>query len=206
MVEERFDVTTPEQARFLLHPEYFRILEAVMRGPVSAGAVARARGLKVGQAHYRLQKLCAAGLVRVAHEEKRGGRPIKYYRAEAAHYQIPFYLVSAGNRAELLREMFLPHLRVWSEEQGRQIDAAQSPIHVYLSRDGRIDIAQEWQSGGMGSWGTAHLTPETAAELQTRLCDLMRWLVPQMGEKGPGTRPYTLALLMAQADAYAEPG
>lgn len=200
-------VSTPAQADLLLDPEQFRLLEALMQGPTTVATLAEAQRLKVGQVHYRLGKLRAAGLIDIAFETKRHGRAIKHYAAVSRHYQIPFELVSAATRTELLLGMIQPHLTTILGEQARQLDAVRAPIHIYLSRSGQIDINQEGEDSGIGTWGTVHLTPALADELTERLRELLRWLVPQTQQleaDTPGTRPYTLALLLSEGDAYGE--
>ncbi|RTR25400.1 hypothetical protein [Deinococcus radiophilus] len=153
------------------------------------------------QAYYRLNRLRELGLVTVREEPRRGGRPIKQYRAVSQRFKIPFALTTAETRAALIRQMFTPYLEEWLRSSGRTLSAhPDQTITVYLAGE-HLDINQGgWERGpavNVGTWTTLNLSPETARELQGRMLDLVAWL----GRQPPGDTPYTLALLLGEGSA-----
>lgn len=100
-----FVARTPQQARLLLDLSYEPVLTVLLRTEASAGEVAGHTGLTLKQAHHRLTRLLAADLIVVSGERRRGGRPVKLYRAAAGVYHVPFDLTDSATMAELIGGM-----------------------------------------------------------------------------------------------------
>ncbi|GAA5531781.1 hypothetical protein [Deinococcus aluminii] len=184
-----FTARTPEQARLLLDFAYQRVLGAAMQAEVSAGEVARDAEITVKQAHHRLTRLCAAGLVTVTGERKRGGRPIKLYRAAAPAYRVPFELTEADDVRDLFAALhrpfvdtYLTQIAALSREQAREVVLVvneQGQLSVnYGGLRGRNDSFR-----GFGTIGEVRLLPETRAELERRLRDLKDWSLAREQEE-----------------------
>lgn len=86
-------ITTPEGAELLARPERARLLKPFMRGPKTVSQVAQAQGVSVESLHYRVQQLHRAGLLRVAGELPRRGRPLKLYEAVVTDFVFPVDLL-----------------------------------------------------------------------------------------------------------------
>ena len=82
-----------------------RLLLSLVGRARSVSDVAAAEGMSIGSAHYLLRDLVRRGLAHVEREEKRSGRPIKYYRASAASYFVPLDHVSGSPGAGLAAEI-----------------------------------------------------------------------------------------------------
>ncbi|WP_019588257.1 helix-turn-helix domain-containing protein [Deinococcus apachensis] len=201
-----FVVQTPEQARLLLDLGYFDVLGEVMRCEASAGEVARAVGLSVKQAHHRLTRLVRADLVEVCGERRRGGRPVKLYRAVARGFQVPFGLTDSATMAELIGTLQRPFMTAYARaaagEYGRtfgrgaehdvffRLDAQGQPS-LYVAPSGRT----EENLSGYGLFTQVNLKPEVLKELSRRLRELRAWVAEQESHD-PGAEPCLLGLLL----------
>ena len=81
---EWFHVTHPKAVKFLKDPERSTLLAPFMERPRCLSEVARQRDMTLGKLHYEVQQLVGWGLLKVAHCEKRKGRPVKFYVAAPA--------------------------------------------------------------------------------------------------------------------------
>ncbi|WP_345461100.1 hypothetical protein [Deinococcus carri] len=184
-----FTAQTPEQARLLLDFAYQRVLGAAMHGEVSAGEVALDAEITVKQAHHRLTRLCAAGLVGVTGERKRGGRPVKLYRAAAPAYRVPFDLTEADDVRGLFAALhqpflnaYLTHIAALSREQVREVVLAMNAQgQLSVNYGGLKDRRASFR--GFGTIGEVRLLPETLLELERRLRDLKAWTLEREQEE-----------------------
>ncbi|SEI59023.1 hypothetical protein SAMN04488058_10165 [Deinococcus reticulitermitis] len=202
---ECFTAQTPQQARLLLDFSYFKVLGRVMREPSSAGEVAQSAGLTVKQAHHRLTRLLAVGLVEVCGERARAGRAVKLYRAVADEYRVPFALTPAATLGETLQILQGPFLAEQHAALAHALTRASSgEVKLSLNAQGRFQASLgETSGGGPGQGGTeavfsifaqGHCTPEVAAELERRLQALSDWFQAHAQEPGEGRRGYQLGL------------
>lgn len=197
-----FTARTPEQARLLLDLAYAPVLAVLMDREASAGEVARATGSTVKQTHHRLTRMVGAGLVGVVGERKRGGRPVKVYRAVGAAYRVPFALTTSATVEEWLEAMHRPFLEGYRRAVA---DAYRSDTaHVlqielddrrflHMRLDPRLDLTDHTR--GYGTVRTATLKPEAVRELKQRLRDLSAWVTAQEAGGDPEAAPCVLALL-----------
>ena len=76
-------------AAFLLDAERMRFLRPFMLGELSTAGAAAVVGVSVKDMAYRVKRMRALGLLEPTREQKRSGRPVRYYRAPHAFF-IPF--------------------------------------------------------------------------------------------------------------------
>ncbi|MDF1523896.1 MAG: hypothetical protein P1P87_13900 [Trueperaceae bacterium] len=91
-------------SRWLVRPSGLRLLEPFLGDARSIGEVARATGDKPNTVLRRVQRLQALGLVEVAEERPRAGRPIRRYRATADVFFVPFEATGAADLEGALAE------------------------------------------------------------------------------------------------------
>lgn len=127
------------QARLLSDPQSLSFLEPFLAREASASQAARELGRPLDTVRYRVRRFLDAGLLRVTREERRPGRPIRYFRTVADGFVVPFALTPYAELEERLRAT----LRATDETFVRA--AARSLRHhglearrVYRDRDGRI--------------------------------------------------------------------
>ena len=64
-------ITDAGQARLIVHPEFSRIVDALIGRELSISALSGQVKLPLDTVHYRVKKLVGVGLLRVVREEKR---------------------------------------------------------------------------------------------------------------------------------------
>jgi DNA-binding transcriptional ArsR family regulator len=91
-----------------------RVLEDGRRRRILLSLVAQERSLKeaaelnrlpLNLAHYHLRQLIAADLVEITREQKRAGRPVKFYRARYGAYFVPAWLLRSRPTDQLARTL-----------------------------------------------------------------------------------------------------
>jgi hypothetical protein len=82
-----------------------RLLLLFAAKPRSITQVAELVGRDVKRLHYLVTKLCALGLLKVAEQRKRGGRPIKLYQTVAPAFFIPLDMMPEHYSNGLAHEM-----------------------------------------------------------------------------------------------------
>ena len=207
---EALTVQTPEQARLLLDDGYTTLLSALLAGPLSAGEAAERTRLTLKQAHHRLTRLHAAGLVTVCGERKRAGRAVKLYQAAARAYRVPLALTDAANMAELLRVIALPALSQLQAELVRSFRHEQT-LEVLVMPDARGQLAHNLNPvarmteeqdvyGAFASFGELSLGADSRRELERRLRDVLTWA----RERAAAEKDAPDAVRVLTAAAYVE--
>lgn len=198
-------VSTPGQARLLLDPALLSPLGYLLRGEVSAAELARACGLSVQQAHHRLTRLRAAGLVVVTQEQARAGRPVKRYRAAAQAFRVPFALTDHATLSELVAGLHRDPLAQQHERVGRML-AAQPGRHlnIHLNARGQVtldfDGFEDVLDSVISAHRLVHLSPADAQELETRLQALFDWLDEHAQSRADGLVPRLLGVFLTPGD------
>lgn len=197
-----FTAQTPEQARLLLDLAYAPALAVLIDREASAGEVGQASGNTVKQAHHRLTRMVGAGLVEVVGERKRGGRPVKLYRAVSAAYRVPFALTTSATVEDWLEAMHRPFLESYRRAvadayrsdtaHALQIELDERRF-LHMRLEPRLNLTDHHR--GYGTVRTATLKPGAVQELKQRLQDLSAWVTAQEAGEDPGAAPCILALL-----------
>lgn len=92
-------------ARVLEEPRRRRLLLSLVDHERSLKQVADLNRLPLNLAHYHIKKLVEAGLVEVTRQQKRAGRPVRFYRARYSAYFIPAALLHSRPAQQLAREL-----------------------------------------------------------------------------------------------------
>lgn len=195
-----FIAQTAEQARLLQDIGHVSVLASLLRAEASAGEVARHTHQHVKQAHYKLGRLLAAGLIEVCAERPRGGRPVKVYRPVATEYRVPFALTDAASIGELIHEAHRPLLDRHYQSISRQKSGGD--LRIRQNESGRLEMMldepdREELPLVQSLFGGYRLTVDSARELERRLGELAQWLSEQaIGREEEGT-DYLMGLLIA---------
>ncbi|WP_412028055.1 hypothetical protein [Deinococcus yunweiensis] len=201
-----FVARTPEQARLLLSDTCQQLLARVIRAEASATEAAQAAQITVKQAHHRLSRLVAAGLVQVVGSRPRSGRPVKVYRAVARTYRTPFELTDAATLEDLMGQIFGPFLDTFNERLVRLfVHDDRHELMLTADERGRPTMNLNPQAtprerrdtyGALGSFSRPQLDADTRRELERRLRELNDWVTDQDARQrgGPGAVPCLLGL------------
>lgn len=87
------DVSSSSVARILEDPRRRRLLLSLIEQERSLKEAADSNKLPLNLAHYHLNKLLSAELVEITRQQKRAGRPVRFYRARYSAYFIPAALL-----------------------------------------------------------------------------------------------------------------
>ena len=98
-------VRDAEQAKLLSDPKSFHFLEPFIAQTKTVTAAAQEVGCNVDTMLYRVKTFVKVELLKVDHEERRAGRPIKHYRSSSDAYFIPFEVTPYAGLEERIREM-----------------------------------------------------------------------------------------------------
>lgn len=96
-MEERLELTRPDQVKALMHPLRQQILERLHDGPATPSEVARALGMAANKVHYHVRILEKAGIVHLVETRQVGSVTELYFAMVARIIQIK--LQDADGRA-----------------------------------------------------------------------------------------------------------
>jgi hypothetical protein len=91
-------------AEALMDPATLDLLRPFMREALSVKEASARLGLPFAKAYYRVRRMRALGLLAVAGQEPRKGRPVTRYRAAAPRFFVPFQATSADDLKGFLRD------------------------------------------------------------------------------------------------------
>jgi hypothetical protein len=154
-------------------------------------------GLPLARIHYHARRLTELGLLRVVRSHKRGGRPIRIYRASARTYFVPLALLPALPQPELARA-----LRAALEAQRI---AGSAGMLVAAGPEGRITVRHV---GGAGEGLDAWLSLPLAASQARALADDLRALLARYASaasRGRSRRPYIVRAALAKVREFRGP-
>ena len=118
---EWYEVRDETQARLLTDPEARSLLEPFIGFEHSATEAAREVGCSLERLLYRIRQFERAGLLRETRRERRPGRPIRYYRAVADGFRIPFQLTPFADLEALMARQSAPFDRLRHRAGARNI-------------------------------------------------------------------------------------
>ncbi len=107
-----YRVADAAQAAAFANPLRRRLLIACAREERSLTELARMLHAPMGKLHYHAARLLESGLLAITRSVPRGGRPVRYYRAIAERFEVPYEFLpelpaenwSTSLRATLRRE------------------------------------------------------------------------------------------------------
>ena len=106
-VGDPLDITDPRTAAVFANRRRVRILLALAGQERSLGELAALTGERMSLLHHHVRALQTSGLVQIAREQARAGRPIRFYRAVADAFFVPAEFAAmfpAHGLAEELRQ------------------------------------------------------------------------------------------------------
>lgn len=152
---------------------------------------ARVNGLTLNLAHYHVMQLLEHGLIRVVREQKRNGRPIRYFTSEHSSFFVPNALVRSTPGAKLSRELAaaLQHQR----------DLAGGGIVFDLDAMGRPRMREVTGESDppLEIWRRLKLPRQEVTALFRELTAVIN---KYRKDPAPGTREWTLHLGLGQTD------
>ncbi len=184
-MNETLKIQSTRAAAAFEHPTSRRIVLELVAKEQSLRELARATGLSLSLLHYHVGRLRALGLIEIAREERRPGRPVKRYRAAARTFFVPAGLEARGAGEALARELAaaLQRDRIRSDDAGAAyfVDDAGAPrMRRVRGRGGQ---------GAFEAWVTLSLTPRDAEDLG----DEIRALFARYANRGGGAAHRILA-------------
>lgn len=117
-------VNSPNAAAVLTDTREWNLLIILINQEASLSELARKLSLSLPALSYRLKKLLELDLVKVSRTEKRKGSPVKYYRATATHFYVPFEATTFQSLTDLLTSTMAPFERRISHEMVRLFQEA----------------------------------------------------------------------------------
>jgi hypothetical protein len=178
-------IADPRLVGIFLDSHIRRLLLAFVDRPLSIAAAARLLGEPIGRVHYHVTGLCRKGLLRVVREEKRAGRPVKYYRASAASFLVPLDLLDRSPGTGLAAELRagLDDALLRSDEDGI----------LFFTESGEPRVSWFGQAGATGSagefWQIVGLAEADVAALGKELRELM---LKYEARSSPGGKSYLI--------------
>jgi Helix-turn-helix domain len=139
---EWFEVKNEEQARLLTDPVVRQLLEPFIGSERSATQAAEQIGCSVQRLLYRIEQFKRAGLLLETRQERRSGRPIRYYRAVADGFRIPFAFTPFADVEAMIARQHAPYDRLRNRASARQA--------IQKGYDGRV-LYRDVLSGELNS-------------------------------------------------------
>ena len=112
-------VNDPHAAAVLTDQRGWNLLIILINEEATLSKLAHEMNMSLPALNYRLKKLLELDLVKVSRTEKRKGSPIKYYRATATHFFVPFEVTTFESLTDLLASTMAPFERRISHEIAR---------------------------------------------------------------------------------------
>lgn len=208
-------------ARMVTDPVARRYLEPLLERERSASELARVVGVPLSTAVYRIKRFVRAGLVEQTRCAPRGGRPIRYYRAVADGFFVPFGATPLEAVESLAPEVFRPWsdllaaniAHAWLEASGdrgtfgfrlavdergviqRDVVPVDAPTGAPVEPQRFFDALLAAEAPAVwDTWGTLELLPDDAKALQREIALL---LSRYRGRERAGARQHLVRLAMA---------
>lgn len=144
-------------------------------------------GERPGTVFYNVQRLEELGLLRLVRTQPRRGRALKFYRAVADQFFVPFKVTAAESlrhwlegQARVFEELFNQNIaQVIEQQYGSEVGLAierqeDGELKVFLSPDGinSLNLVAPTNPAAGGAWGTLYLDYASAKNLQRELLEL----------------------------------
>lgn len=97
-----------EAVQLLTNPKAARYFFPFMLQEQSPSSAAAFLGLKLNVLMYWVRRFLALGLIEVTRVEPRGGRPVRFYKAAADAFFVPFKSLSSQDLEDFYRELRQP--------------------------------------------------------------------------------------------------
>lgn len=150
-----FRIESRAQARLLSDPVKGTFIHPFIGRECSVGEAAQTLACSIQAMHYRVKQLLVLGLIEVKREEKRAGRPIKYYRAVSDAFFIPDDLTTHADLEERLLADLAPTVQLIAKGVAKAIRRE--------GRTGRCEFYNE--HGSISSYGCVAKAEDNVIEL-----------------------------------------
>lgn len=171
-------------ARVFWDPSKRRLLLSLIDEAKSVSELAQEVQWSVGHVHYHVVDLARRKLLKVEREIRRGGRPIKYYRAVASRFLVPLELTEAAPGESLAAELRRSLLN--------ELLSSDEPAVLFYAEDGAPRASTFGVKGKAGKaaefWHVVRLKEEAVKAFAGELDALMQRYEAISGEG----RPYLL--------------
>lgn len=183
-MEEIFYLTSVEQMRGIADPIRIRILDRLVREPLTVTQLGAALGESPAKLHYHVRELEHLGLIKLVETREKGGILEKYYRAVAKDFQAPASLLHSTSPDDvelMLEEWFRYVVKEGTKAAGRALQTPGEPVAM----------------GSSTVWATKEQFRELLKELETAV---RRYSEPQ---HVPDEREWTVSLIAHSVDTAA---
>lgn len=202
-------IEDPKAARALTDLQLLPLLIVFLRREASVSEAAASTEADLDATYYQVRKLERLGILRVTRSERRAGRAVKYYRARADAFFVPFALLphetferalaesgrlpeamrAAGTARALLEEVDDP--RYWGfrvyVEPGGAVNAFWGPREVGADWSMLDHLLAPERPPVYGMNTSLALTREEAKAMQRELHELMkRWMARARDNRAHG--------------------
>lgn len=214
--ENFWTVTDPEQAKLLTNPISKVFFKPFLARECTVSRAAEEVGCKVNTMLYRVKTFVRAGLLEVAHTEKRVGRPIKHYCSVHDAYLIPDGVTPYADLEERLKTQIQPFWetlmrslahayqeRGWGGQylQRTATGVVTTSLATKGDGDGLTDFWSALPPFDVYSDMALNLTPEEAEALAHRLLGVLEEASQNIAtKKCKGTRRYVLQVALVPSD------
>ncbi|MEM7738793.1 MAG: helix-turn-helix domain-containing protein [Deinococcota bacterium] len=127
--DDIYVVQTPAQARLLTDPIAVEFFKPFLAAEKTVQEVTLELDTPISTVYYRVKQLVTVGLLKVAREQARSGRAIKYYTSIKPNVFIPFALTPYATLEEGIHEQLSP---VW-----RMIEHGLAHVYSQTHTQGR---------------------------------------------------------------------
>lgn len=136
-------VSDPRAARMLSDSRSLEFFSPFLARTSSVSQAAQELGCDLSTMYYRVRSFVQAGLIEVVREEKRAGRPVKYYRSVADGFVVPFDVSPYAELEERLEVQSRELQREVAENLARLLrDLGAEARRIFRGRDGQV-----WSQG-----------------------------------------------------------
>lgn len=167
-----FEVRDVTQARLLTDPVARGLLTPFIGAECSATQAAQAVGCSVQRMLYRMRQFEQAGLLIETRQQRRSGRPIRFYRAVADGFHVPFEYTPFEDVEAMMARQYLPFDRLRDRVLARLV---QQRTHVgrRIYRDAVSGEIQSESDQGLATRPLSMTTrkPGNDVTLKVRLTD-----------------------------------
>lgn len=193
-------VTDSAMARLLTNLDAVACLGPFLERDRSVAEAAAHQQRPLARVHYWVRRLHDGGLLTVASEQARAGRPIKRYRAVASRFRVPADLLPIDHYTRVMARLNTEFIRSMTAAS----DMPNQDLTISPGRSGDVSIDQADDAPStrnrralQTAMGGIHLTEAQAAEFWTELDALRTRLQEASDQSSPDAQPYLVHLAMA---------
>lgn len=214
MTEVHEKPITQLNCNVLLHNASQRILGACLQKEHTLKELVEELHMDMSEAHYRVQQLIKAGILKVSREEKRAGRPIKYYAPTQEKFFLPFKDTVYNTVVDFVVQQMEPILHRFVELIFKNVpQVGEWGLTFRPDQDGHKLSTMFHQEGknpeGLGArdmqlkhrvlamWQTLDLLPDDARDMQREMMDLYE---KYRQKQNPGGEKHIIGMFLTAGD------